>query len=424
MKKCAFTICAKNYIGLAKVLEQSFIKHNPNVDFYIFIADELSDEQRKLCHSNILPAKDVLACRAELWEEMSFKYDIVEFCTAIKPLCFKHVFDKGYKKALYFDPDILFYSNIEEAWQILDNYCTLVTPHLAYPYITITEKETDDHGMLSSGVYNLGFIGLKDSDSVRRLLTWWSDRLSHHCVSEIQDGFFTDQKWMDWLPWILNNGELYVSRHLGWNIAPWNLKERKVIKQDTSYHILLKRDETIVHPLVFFHYSAVNYKDLLKGIYRNRNFEMDTEDNYLIELLTIYGEHIRESDFTAYLSWPYTYNCFSNGDSIQLSHRRIYKRLTDEGICYSNVFSSEGVFYRMLKKRKLLFQSNNSPERMKADKVSNYGRKIAVFDQLSYLFVRIIGFERYTMLCRFLTHYLKKKNYVRLLGKAYRKFPV
>jgi hypothetical protein len=406
---------------LAKVLEQSLIKHNPEVDFYIFIADELTGEQRKSCSSNIIQAKDALIYRNELWEELSFKYDIVELCTAIKPLCFQYLWDKAYEKALFFDPDILFFSDIDEAWKILDDYAVLVTPHITYPYLTITEKETDDHGMLSSGVYNLGFLGLKDCASVRTMLAWWFDRLSHHCVSEIQDGFFTDQKWMDWLPWLLNNGELYVSRHLGWNIAPWNLKERKVIKSDQAYHILSKRDATVVQPLVFFHYSAVKYEDLLKGIYKNRNFELDKDDDNLIELLTLYGDCIRASDFLTYLSWSYSYNHFSNGDSIQLSHRRIYKRLVDEDIHYENIFSSEGAFYRILKKRKLLFQSNNSPERMKAGNVSNLGRKVAVFDRLSYLLARAIGFERYTLLCRFLMHYLKKRNYVRLLGREYRK---
>jgi hypothetical protein len=424
MKKCAFTICAKNYIGLAKVLEESLTKCNKDVDFYIFVADELTDEQQKLSFPNIIQAKEHLGCDSRLWEEMSFKYDIVEFCTAIKPLCFKYIFDKSYEKALYFDPDILVFFNMDDVWNILDDYNALVTPHVAYPYLTITEKEEDDHGMLSSGVYNLGFLGLKDTPSVRNLLTWWSDRLSHHCVSEIQDGFFTDQKWMDWLPWILNNGELYVSRHLGWNFAPWNFKERRAIKKDDTYYIELKRDESICQPLVFFHYSAVKYEDLLKGIYRNRNFNIDQDDFNLIELLKIYGDCIRESDFLTYLSWAYSYNCFSNGDAIQVAHRRIYKRLVDEDLRYDNLFSSEGAFYQLLKKRKLLFQSQDNPERIKTDKVSNFGRKIRFFDQITYIFVRIFGFDKYTLLCRFMMHYLKKKNYVRLLGKDFRDFHV
>jgi hypothetical protein len=424
MKQSAFTICAKNYIGLAKILEQSLNEHNKDVDFFIFVADELTGEQRKSASPNIIQAKGNLTCDDRLWEEMSFKYDIVEFCTSIKPLCFKYLLDKGYEKALYFDPDIFIFSNLNEVWKILDDYSVLVTPHVAYPYIVITEKEMDDHGMMSSGVYNLGFLGIKDTASVRTMLAWWFDRLSHHCVSEIQDGFFTDQKWMDWLPWILNNGELYVSRHLGWNFAPWNLKERQAIKKDDTYYIRLKRDESICQPLVFFHYSAVNYKDLLKGIYRNRNFPIDSDDTILVELLKIYGDHIRESDFFLYLSQPYSYNCFSNGDTIQVAHRRIYKRLTDEGIHYDKLFSSEGDFYQILKKRKLLFQSEYNPERIKEDKVENYGRKLNIIDCFSYIFVKIFGFEKYTLLCRFMMHYLKKKNYVRLLGGDFRNFPV
>lgn len=35
MKNCIFTICAKNYVGLAQILEKSVLKYNKNVDFYI-----------------------------------------------------------------------------------------------------------------------------------------------------------------------------------------------------------------------------------------------------------------------------------------------------------------------------------------------------------------------------------------------------
>lgn len=424
MKNCAFTICAKNYIGLAKVLEESMKKYNKDVDFYIFVADELTKEQREMSPSNIIDTKNVVDCPPALWEELTFKYDIVEFCTSIKPLCFKYILDKGYQKALYFDPDILFFSNIDEVWELLESYSAIVTPHIAYPYIQTT-KATDDHGMMSSGIFNLGFLGVKNNASTYKMITWWFDRLSHHCISEIQDGFFTDQKWMDSLPWILDNGELYISRHLGWNIAPWNLKERKVIKEtEDNYSVMLKRDEKISQPLVFFHYSAVNYQDLLKGIYRNRNFKLDQEDSVLIELLKIYGESIQKSDFTKYLSWKYTYNQFSNGNTIQLAYRRIYKRLVDEGHNYKSLFSSEGAFYKILKDRKLIFNPINNPERIKTDKVSNYGRKVHFFDTVTYLFVRLFGFDKYTLLCRFLVHYLKKKNYVRLLGKDFRDFSI
>ena len=41
-KKCAFTIVAKNYIGLGLILEQSIRKYYSDFDFYIVVADEPS----------------------------------------------------------------------------------------------------------------------------------------------------------------------------------------------------------------------------------------------------------------------------------------------------------------------------------------------------------------------------------------------
>ena len=38
-KNCIFTICAKNYIGLAQALEKSILQYNNNIDFYIVVAD-------------------------------------------------------------------------------------------------------------------------------------------------------------------------------------------------------------------------------------------------------------------------------------------------------------------------------------------------------------------------------------------------
>lgn len=41
MKNCAFTIVAKNYIGLALILESSIRKYYGDLSFYIIVADEI-----------------------------------------------------------------------------------------------------------------------------------------------------------------------------------------------------------------------------------------------------------------------------------------------------------------------------------------------------------------------------------------------
>lgn len=40
---CAFTICTRSYIGLAKVLKNSFLSVHSNFDFKIFVVDYLPD---------------------------------------------------------------------------------------------------------------------------------------------------------------------------------------------------------------------------------------------------------------------------------------------------------------------------------------------------------------------------------------------
>ena len=65
-KKVAFTICAKNYIGLAQVLENSIKKYNDDLDFYIFVVDEFVESDKSIIEdksalpNNIIVAKDVL----------------------------------------------------------------------------------------------------------------------------------------------------------------------------------------------------------------------------------------------------------------------------------------------------------------------------------------------------------------------------
>ena len=81
MKNCAFTIVAKNYIGLAQILEKSIREYYNDLLFYIIVADEIDNELKKELSTNILVAKETLNITPETWENMSFKYNLTEFCT-------------------------------------------------------------------------------------------------------------------------------------------------------------------------------------------------------------------------------------------------------------------------------------------------------------------------------------------------------
>ena len=130
-KQCAFTIVAKNYIGLGQILGKSLRRHNPEMDYFIFVSDEF-EQQPDTLPKEVVMAKDVLkGISSSQWIDMAFKYDLTEFCTAIKPFCFEYIFSLGYEKSFYFDPDIYIFSSIKVISEALDEHTMTLTPQIA-----------------------------------------------------------------------------------------------------------------------------------------------------------------------------------------------------------------------------------------------------------------------------------------------------
>ena len=222
-KRSAFTIVAKNYIGLAKVLETSIRKHNSDIDFYIFVADELPSSFGEKMPDNVIESKNVLSYSDKEWVDMTFKYTLTEFCTAIKPSCFQYLFEcKDYEKAIYLDPDIYVFDSLTNIYETIDKYSILVTPHIVFPIV----DDNSDRVFLQSGPYNLGFLGLRNSEVSKNMLVWWRKKLLENCYDDVLDYTFTDQKWMLMIHSYFPQTEICVCRNIGLNVAPWNFKER------------------------------------------------------------------------------------------------------------------------------------------------------------------------------------------------------
>ena len=71
MKKCIFTIVAKNYIGLGEILGSSIARFHDDVDFRIFVADEF-DTQPSQLPDNVIVTRNLLGYSNDEWEDMAF----------------------------------------------------------------------------------------------------------------------------------------------------------------------------------------------------------------------------------------------------------------------------------------------------------------------------------------------------------------
>lgn len=192
-KDCIFTIVAKNYIGLAQILGNSIKQHNNDIDFYIVVADEFQQEGITL-PANTIIAKNVLDYSEDEWVDMTFKYTLTEFCTAIKPATFQHFFNNGYERIIFFDPDIYVFSSLSAIFNALESHEMVLTPHVAG--IHPCYQGEDEWAICVTGIFNLGFCAVSNTQRIKEFMKWWRIRLQNQAFCDRTVGTFTDQKWM------------------------------------------------------------------------------------------------------------------------------------------------------------------------------------------------------------------------------------
>lgn len=245
-KPAYFSICSKNYMAYVLTLGRSLKRADPDADFTIFLADAPLSENE----AADVEFKTVAAVDLDLpnFSDMVLRYSIMELNTAVKPACFRYLFEQcGDPAAVYLDPDILVLRPLEHVEAALKAGAELVlTPHSLTPLDD--GGDPDDLRLLRTGAYNLGFAAIARSEATSRFLEWWNARLATDCRVALDDGMFVDQKWMDLAPSYLE--KTTILRHPGYNVAYWNLCGRPVTRGPDGW---LASGE----PLFFFHFSGV-----------------------------------------------------------------------------------------------------------------------------------------------------------------------
>lgn len=139
---------------------------------------------------------------------MTFKYDLTEFCTSIKPACFQWIFNKGYEYAIYMDPDIYVFSSLDIIYKKLSLYDIALTPQIAGIHTNYT-GEHPEWAMNVNGIFNLGFCGMRNTEISQTVLAWWKLRLKMN-ASQIEVLAISRTKMDGLASWLLGNEHLYV----------------------------------------------------------------------------------------------------------------------------------------------------------------------------------------------------------------------
>lgn len=340
--KCVFTVCARNYLAQALTLRESFIKNNHSIDFFIFIADTFEDVQED---SFIIKLDDSWLPG---WKAMAFKYNVIEFSTSIKPFCIHFLF-KTYNNVVYLDPDIYVINNLTYIFDKLKLKDIFITPH----YLSIEENYTGavtEEEILFVGIYNLGFLGIRNSQIGNKVVSWWMNRLRDKCYADKFDGLHVDQKWFDFIPaYFPNNVE--ISHHVGINTAIWNLHERTLL-EDSGQYFVINNHTGEKMDLLFFHFSGFNPRNPAVINRRHPRYNIDTFPSFK-NIFDEYADAVFAHNYLQYTEMPYGFNWFSNFEKIIPFQRRIFRVLEAE-MNIEDPFESTGAFYRLLRSNKLL----------------------------------------------------------------------
>ena len=416
MKECAFTIVAKNYIGLALILGKSLKAYSPEVDFRIFVADEFPDEPESLPEAVVIAKNALSGLSSQQWTDMTFKYDLTEFCTALKPFCFNYIFDLGYEKTYYFDPDIYIFNTLAPISRALDDHSMALTPQV----VGIHTQYTGEHpewAMNVNGIFNLGFCALRNDEWGHRIVDWWQERLRDQAFADRSVGQFTDQKWMDWMPAFLGH-RLCVMQSLGMNLAPWNYFERQLTAEANGRITVSFRTGDMPQrhdPLTFVHFAGYDYAKLKQGIISRKRIEDLKEYDDLSMVNAIYRDAIvaNAAVFDSFILQPYTYATYGNGTPIAAFHRRLYHGLVTPP---ANPFSTaKGSFYDLIAKKGMLITERiDGTSRRNLSDIDGKKRLLARFYSLLY---RLMGYKRYVMFLKSLYFYCRPEWHTFLIDQ-------
>jgi hypothetical protein len=407
-----FTVVAKNYLAQARTLGDSLAQLHPELPFYIFLSDE-ADGVIDLGAEKYLTI-EAKSLGIPKYEEMTFKYDVIEFSTAIKPFCFEHLFSgKGYDKILYLDPDIYVYRRLDPLFDLLDENFILMTPHHVTPEIDYSGM-TSETLLLFVGIYNFGFAGLSNTESGRKVIDWWKSRLTDLGYADKTEGLHVDQKWMDFIPAFFDRG-VGIVRHLGCNVAFWNLHERTLVETGAGQMVRHRMGGEPDAELIFFHFAAFDpYNDQLIHKH-NPQFKRSLFPEFA-PLLEEYAGRLLANGFGETVKLPYSYGAFASGDPVTKFQRRLFRRLLMEEVRFDAPFSTgSGSFHELLEANGLVCSDGSNVDRLNETNY-DFRRKKRIIDGVSRGFLKLIGFNRYSLLSKFMLRYLRPENQIHLLS--------
>ena len=166
----------------------------------------------------------------------------------------------NFDTAIFVDGDTYTYNSYEDLQNTVNDYSVVVIPHITKP-LPNDGKFPQNRIISLSGNYNTGVWAA--SKKGLPFIRWWLEQTSLFPITRPESGLVNEQGWLRFAGDFDDNTKIY--RHPGYNVAYWNIKDRKLELKNNIYYI---DDEK----LCIVHFSGLN-KDVdpcQMSIFQNR----------------------------------------------------------------------------------------------------------------------------------------------------------
>ena len=327
MKIAIYTSFAVNYLAKARVLVKTVKALNPSIDVIGLVSDrfpigfDLSNEQ----FDQIWMVEDYPAEPIKGW---IFRHNIMELSTAVKGWALSRLLDAGYDYVMYLDPDCWVLEDPAKIINLLPaEFSVGVVPHITREADSDEEIRLVETSSLRHGIYNLGFLLVRNDVNGRHLAKWWAARLEKYCVDDLNSGLFTDQRWFDLAAGYFDF--LKIIRHHGIDVASWNVGQRVLSRNGDGYFI--DGDE-----LIFYHFSGVGPA----GVHRWVREKFAPADPLVAELEFRYEQLLAECGQAKLHKIPPYFDRYEDGQKVSAEHRAIYRNNPDLAARYPNPYET------------------------------------------------------------------------------------
>jgi len=305
-----FTIVSCNYLAEARVLMESVRRHWPEARRTVFTTDSPAGK--------FDPAREdfeVVEARATAlprFRHLAFAFTPSEFCYVVKPYAAGLLLDREDADAVvYLDADMLLLERPTHLEEMLARHTVVLAPHRIYPDVLETLHITQMKG----GTFNAGFFAVSAQPEARDFLRWWGNQIRE--PDNIRMDWHNDQSWLNLVPgYFPGTG---ILRHPGYNVAFWNILERKLAKKTDGPWTC--RGES----LVLFHFSL--FDPSCPGELTGTVDYAKTGPNLALEqLLYLYAEKLQAAGWEECHQWRYDHGKFKDGKVITLGHRKFFQK--------------------------------------------------------------------------------------------------